>query len=464
MSYTQEEFLNILPASLIHPDAITNYKEMRAEILNTPGTSFFFHHQLQHKNGSWVWCEGTTTNLLDEEGINAMVCNFSDITDRKKTELELKSSEAFSKGVLSALVSHIAVLDSDGKIVSTNDAWKEFSSNNGENDLINTSEGGNYYTVCEKSASKGDTLAGGVLAGLKNVINDKSPEFYIEYPCHSPLEERWFSMQALKFENEDEPMVVISHQNITARKLAEFELVVNNAELTKTNSELDRFVYSISHELRMPLTSIMSLQKLVKKDALDERSKGILELIRKSANTMDEVLREILDYSRNTRVETKIDSIDLAAMVDSAFDNLNFYQEGFSFDKRIVLKADSVFYSDLARVKIVVNNLVSNALKYSNKTIEDAFIEINIVVDETKMTMEISDNGIGINAEYLPNIFKMFYRATTEFTGSGLGLYIVKECIEKLGGTISAASKLGNGTKFSIEIPNHNLTDSIQQF
>jgi PAS domain S-box-containing protein len=263
------------------------------------------------------------------------------------------------------------------------------------------------------------------------------------------------SISKFEFDKDGIPigMYGIAH-DITESKNAEDRLKLNNAELQKTNAELDRFVYSISHELRSPLTSIMGLQPLMQVQNLNEENKGILNFINRSVFKMDETLREILDYSRNSRNEINFEKIDMKKIIDEAFENSNYYKEGFSFDKRININADVPFYSDLTRVKIIINNLVANSLKYGKKDIPDAFIEFNITVDDDKMSLEISDNGIGIEEEYLHKIFKMFYRATVVNSGSGLGLYIVKECIEKLNGAISVESESGHGSQFRIEIPN----------
>jgi PAS domain S-box-containing protein len=209
--------------SFIHPDdAAFVRSQVQEALLKSKGHSFYC--KVIRKDGAIRHVYTKSRFKFDNAGKPIGIYGIThDITERKETELQLKSSEAFNKGVLSALKSHIAVINSRGVIISTNDAWKEFSINNGQTILQNTSEGSNYYAVCAKSAIAGDTIAGEVLAGIKEVISNKSPAFYIEYPCHSPVEERWFAMQAIKFES-DEPMVIVSHQNITARKLAEVEL------------------------------------------------------------------------------------------------------------------------------------------------------------------------------------------------------------------------------------------------
>jgi signal transduction histidine kinase len=204
----------------------------------------------------------------------------------------------------------------------------------------------------------------------------------------------------------------------------------------------------------MPLTSIMGLYGLIDKNSLTDRDRGLMELIRKSVNNMDIVLREILDYSRNNRMDNSLEMIDIKTVIEGTFDSAQYYLESMTLDKRITINKQAEFYSDLMRVKIIINNLVSNAIKYSKVGMPNAYIDIKVEIDKEKFYLEIADNGIGISADCLPNIFKMFYRATSSVTGSGLGLYIVKESVEKIGGNIQVNSELGIGTKFLVEIPN----------
>ncbi len=264
-----------------------------------------------------------------------------------------------------------------------------------------------------------------------------------------------FSKSKFEFNKEGKPIRLYGIiQDITERKNAEEELKINNAELKKINAELDRFVYSISHELRSPIASMKGIFDLIQLDKLDDDDKGMMDFINRSIFKMDETLREILDYSRNSRNEIKSELIDLGKIIEDAFGNANYYKD-FSFDKRINIETEVPFCSDMSRMKIVINNFISNALKYSKKDSKEPFIEINATINAEKLIMEIADNGIGIQAEVLPKIFGMFVRATEVASGSGLGLYIAKECAEKLGGTISVESELDKGTKFTIEIPNN---------
>ena len=141
-------------------------------------------------------------------------------------------------------------------------------------------------------------------------------------------------------------------------------------------------------------------------------------------------------------------------MFENAFLSHDPIEKKLIGKKRITVKADHAFYSDHGRIKVIIFNLIENAIKYSKKIHKVSFIKVRAHISTKKLKLEIEDNGIGIESEYLPEIFQMFYRATTDAHGSGLGLYIVKECIEKLNGKIQVESKMNIGTKFIIEIPN----------
>ena len=109
--------------------------------------------------------------------------------------------------------------------------------------------------------------------------------------------------------------------------------------------------------------------------------------------------------------------------------------------------------TDRARIKVVLNNLIGNALKYSNPYHEEPTVSVKAGMTSHHSKIQIEDNGIGISAEHLPKIFEMFYRASEKSQGSGLGLYIVKETLDKLQGNIHVKSTYGHGSVFSIEVP-----------
>jgi PAS domain S-box-containing protein len=163
--------------------------------------------------------------------------------EKNKTEQKLYESETFNKGVLSSLSSHIAVINADGTLVAVNKAWDDFAKANGPVHLSDTSVGSNYFVVCKNSIASGDDDARQTLAGILSVFNKETPFFQLEYPCHSPEQQRWFILNVSPF-GEDDTKVVIAHQNITERKTAENCLRDNTVELKKTLSKLNKILDS----------------------------------------------------------------------------------------------------------------------------------------------------------------------------------------------------------------------------
>ena len=122
--------------------------------------------------------------------------------------------------------------------------------------------------------------------------------------------------------------------------------------------------------------------------------------------------------------------------------------------KEIFIHGDRQFFSDHYRLSLILNNLISNAIKYSDPKKDESFINISIELDTEQASLIFRDNGIGIDNAYIQKVFNMFFRATETNEGAGLGLYIVKEAVEKLCGTIQLESQPGKGTTFRIALPN----------
>ncbi len=146
--------------------------------------------------------------------------------------------------------------------------------------------------------------------------------------------------------------------------------------------------------------------------------------------------------------------IDFNELLQESIDSLR-YMEGADTVKSIRnIVQDAPFCSDYSRLLMVFNNIISNAVQYRDTRKENSYQKIDILVDAKRAILRFSDNGIGIPEEYVDKIFKMFFRANADSKGSGLGLYIVKGVLEKLEGSVSVQSRVGEGTTFNFEIPN----------
>ena len=453
LGYSVDEYLNHSAFKIIHPSNLKGFLKKIKHILSLSDKSFSTQLLIKHKSGKWIWCEGKVTNMIHLKSVNAIVINFRDISEKKKTEEKLLKSETFSRNILNSLSAHIAVINKTGKIIAVNDSWNRFAIENSHTTLENTGLGSNYFTVCKKSSLEGDETANTVLVGLKSVMNKAERSFYFEYPCHSPTKERWFAMLAMPFDG-DEELVVIGHQNISQRKQAEEIVLQKNEELEKTNFELDRFVYSVSHDLRSPLTSVLGLLSFIQEDSKEPETLLHIQMIRESINRLDEFIKNILSYSRNNRMALEIEKVSLKKITEEIVKSLSHIKEAENISFEISINEDCDFYSDKQSYTTIIENLISNAIKFQDENKAEQYIKIKASSKDEYLNLKISDNGIGIASENYTTIFEMFKRLSGEVAGSGIGLYIVKEIITKIQGTIKVESIVGKGTAFTIQLKN----------
>jgi PAS domain S-box-containing protein len=255
-------------------------------------------------------------------------------------------------------------------------------------------------------------------------------------------------------ENGNVTGLTVYSRDITNQMRAEDLLKKQNEELTKINTELDRFVYSASHDLRAPLMSVKGLLNMIKRDPDKTNVEHYLTLMERSVDKLDQFISDIINYSRNSRMDVMPMEIDFHALLEECIESLKFMEGAEQVSSIKHLKVNVPFYSDYSRLLIILNNIVSNAVRYRDPRKKESFLGISIETHVDKAILTFTDNGVGIAEEYLDKIFKMFFRANADSKGSGLGLYIVKSAVEKLNGTIQVNSKLGEGTTFVFEIPN----------
>jgi PAS domain S-box-containing protein len=224
--------------------------------------------------------------------------------------------------------------------------------------------------------------------------------------------------------------------------------------LQKVNYELDNFVYHASHDLRSPLRSIMGLINLLRLEKTAAGRETCLEMIEGSIKRLDNLVIDLLQISKGSRANNPIEEISFVTEVNNSI--TNFYHVEDSNDIRIITKIYQPvdFTSDLTRVRIILNNLISNAIKYRSPNRDESYIIVEAVINEKNVVVTVEDNGEGIPKSKLPSIFDMFYRATDNNQGTGLGLYIVKNVVEKLGGKVGVESEQNRGTIFKVELPN----------
>lgn len=239
------------------------------------------------------------------------------------------------------------------------------------------------------------------------------------------------------------------------------ELKDKNERLLKIHSEMNQFVYSLSHELRGPLMSITGVSKLAKMESDDPAIHEYFDMVDSATEKLDEYVYKMLDFYRSTKMENKVIKIDFR---DIVFEQMEFYKQKWDLDKiefEININQEIPFYSDDSKIKVIFNSLISNAYNFQIPENPNKYIRLLIDVKEFYTTILVEDNGVGIAQENLEGIFNLFQRATQNNVGSGLGMYMVKESVTQIGGDINIDSAVNQGTKVTIKIPTLQLKEMI---
>jgi signal transduction histidine kinase len=373
-----------------------------------------------------------------------------DVTSIVDAEEMVKSQKNFYESMLDRMPIDVGVIDQELRFVYLNkkavkrDEIREWLIGKTEQDfVVKTGKGG------ELTAKREEMMNAAIASGLKQqwreTYKEGTPEEMHILRTISPYEG-----------TNKETYLLATGSDVTAIAIAEKELTRNNDVLQKTNSELDRFVYSTSHDLRAPLTSILGLIRIIEMNLPTEETKqhDRVRMVKQSVRKLDDFIAEILDYSRNARSEIIAEPINLESLINEVRENLNYMDGSNDFKLHLEIEPGLKMNSDKRRIKVILSNIVSNAIKYQDKGKTERSLQLRFRSLENGVDILAQDNGIGISKENLNRIFEMFYRATSLSTGSGLGLYIVKETTDKLGGKIEVNSSPGEGSTFNLFIPN----------
>jgi PAS domain S-box-containing protein len=370
-----------------------------------------------------------------------------DITVRKAYQKKIIENEANLRSILNTIEDSIWLINTDFELIDFNrEFFKKYKQAYG----VKLLRGENILGLIPNDLPELRELwRNRYESGLKG----RPGKYYDSYQIEK--DNRIFEIKTYPIvENGIVTGLTMYSRDITNQTRTEDLLKKQNEELIRINSELDRFVYSASHDLRAPLMSVKGLINMIKLDPEKQNTDQYLALIEKSVNKLDHFISDIIHYSRNARMDIMPKQIDFNELLQESIDSLR-YMEGADTVKTIRnIVQQAPFCSDYSRLLMVFNNIISNAVQYRDTRKEDSYLKIDILVDEKRAILRFSDNGIGIPEEYVDKIFRMFFRANADSKGSGLGLYIVKGVLEKLEGSVSVQSKVGEGTIFNFEIPN----------
>lgn len=352
--------------------------------------------------------------------------------------------------ILNSFSDSIAVIESNGQILFTNYTWKHFSNNN-SGDIDKTSEGVNYFDVCNNTKGEDQSLAADAVNGILKVINGKLNVFELEYPCHSQHERRWFILRATPIEGLAN-LTLLSHINITKRKIAEELVEKRNYQLSQINSRLNSSMYKIVHDIQGPLNSVQGLVNLSKTEKGIQNTKRILALIETSVLKLKEFIQEMLKVAGSN---LKNDSIEFKTIIGKFHESIKHSEILKVVEIKFDINQSTEFINDKPEVVSIISNLINNSLKYYDPKKAKPIVIVSVAVSQEGAKISVKDNGIGIKREFLSKVFELNFQAGDNIHGgAGIGLYLVKEAVKSLNGQIDIRSKIGEGTEVIIVLPN----------
>lgn len=246
--------------------------------------------------------------------------------------------------------------------------------------------------------------------------------------------------------------------DVSQQNAYEHELTTKNQQLEKVNSQMEKFLYSASHDLRSPMTSIFGLVNLLRIESNDPVVHEYASKIEHCTSKLDNIMKDIMNFSKTTYQCFSSEQIDFENMlwklINSQYSDPNFKKIQFE----VKVEGTASFHSDHNRIEVILENLIRNAITFFDANKVKPFVRIYVDVTEQEARLQIIDNGIGIAPDHVDNIFNMFYRSSDRSRGSGLGLYIVKESVQQLKARIQVESEVGFGSIFRLNLPNDSRT------
>lgn len=435
--------------SLIHPDDRSYVQDLVADVLSSPSASLLVEHRIIRADGEIRWLEarGKVHRNRAAKPVR-MTGTVVDITDRKRYEEALRQAEEKYRSIVENAVFGIFQSSPDGQYISVNTAMAHLHGYNTPDEMLRsvTDIGSQIYVDASDRERFAQTLqAEGVVFGFEARNRRKDGTII------------WISCNARSVKDELGRVLYYEGtvEDITDRKYASVERERLLGELSAKNAELERFVYTVSHDLKSPLVTIVGFLGFLEEDFKAGDGNAFnrdLDRIYRATFKMQDLLRDLLDLSRIGRMMNEPTDVSFDTLVTEAVE----LTQGRLHERGVQVNIEPGMprvFGDAKRLLELVQNLIDNAAKYMGPQTEPR-IEIGSKGFENGMPVfYIRDNGIGVSPEHHDRIFGLFNKLDPNVEGTGVGLALVKRIVEFHGGRIWVESEIGKGSTFFFTLP-----------
>lgn len=442
------------------------YWKIDSHILRT-GKVNLNHETITLKDGKTKHMLTVKSRYVNDEGERFVIGFITDITEIRKHEEEINTLNANLMGVMESTQESIYAIDTKFRYIAFNKNHARMAKliygatiqpGSSSIEFLKKTEDEKWVVSELKRAFKGENFV-----SEQRINQPRYKDKHIEttynpiFNSNNIVTGVAVFVRDITHRKKSEEKLKILNDDLAAQnwKLAvqEEDLKLTLEELSERNFELDQLMYKTSHDLRSPLSSILGLVNLTNLDPGNHLA--YLNKIEGRIKKLDEFITSMLNYARVNRGETQLAPINLRELIQDCIRELDHLENFHALHTEIQIQNEKQhFVSDPLRMRMIIGNIISNAYKYYNPGVKSR-LTIKATVNPMFAEITMRDNGIGVKREHLKRIFDMFYRATEKSQGSGLGMYIVKQAVDKLKGSIRFQSTFGKGTTIKIVVPNH---------
>lgn len=442
LGYEIEERQGRKVLDYIHPDDYDSFVELYKEVARSPGKPIPFQYRFRHKAGHYVWLEGVLTNLSQDPSVNAFIANYRDVTSRKEAQENLELTlRRFKEAQRIGHMGHWQIDFATKRTTWSDEAYRIYGITPG---TVAASEELFLKYVHPEDLERVKSIMG------EGVNTLRSFSFVHRIIQDSGAVRTLLSTSQFEFDKANRPTALYGISlDIT-------EITEKERELAAANKELETFIYKTYHDLRAPIASVLGIVNLASREVKDPAAQKYFNMVGDVTHKQNKMLKKLANVMTIRGRELVIAPFDLHQLIAAVSEQRKSLPSWENVELIIENELPETFVGDKEMLHNILYELLENAILYRDTRRAKSSIWIDLKRTSTGfIEIKIEDNGQGIPSYVREQIFEMFFRGNPSSSGSGLGLYLVKNAVSRLGGKIDLQSTEHSGTEFTITLPSH---------